>query len=335
MMKSDVGCPVVAGIDGTEDGARAAMYAAQLAAGLGRSLLLVHAYRQSPAISPILPLADARAARMAVTAAAYAPYASNFSLEMMRMAGERAIRQAEAAVHADHPELTVRHKLVVGSASRTLIKASAKAVAVVVAKRQLNVVERFFAGSTSSALAAHAASPVIVVPVAWSTDSAARRIVVGLDGARSEVDAIQFAYDSAARSTNRLVVVHSCRSIDDLYRGIPELSDEAAELEAADRRAIAESLAGWSEEFPQVDVTTVFSARAAADALLHEAESAELLVVGSRGRGGFKGLRLGSVARTVLSHARCPVAVIHSRRSGRRHDFDHARRTETAASPPH
>ena len=76
---------------------------------------------------------------------------------------------------------------------------------------------------------------------------------------------------------------------------------------------MAESLAGWREKYPDVDVREHVIRALPAEALIGESEGADLLVVGSRGRGGFGGLLLGSVSHTVLQHAHCPVAVVRPR----------------------
>ena len=66
----------------------------------------------------------------------------------------------------------------------------------------------------------------------------------------------------------------------------------------------------WRERYPEVDVVEKTARGNAAAVLIGESAGAELLVVGSHGRGGFGGLLLGSVSHAVLHHARCPVAVV-------------------------
>jgi nucleotide-binding universal stress UspA family protein len=78
------------------------------------------------------------------------------------------------------------------------------------------------------------------------------------------------------------------------------------------RRLVSEAVAGWREKFPDVDVEYETHRRNPATALVEASADARLLVVGSRGLGGFRGLLLGSVSRSVLHHAACPVAVVRS-----------------------
>src|SRR6185503_19830498 len=75
---------------------------------------------------------------------------------------------------------------------------------------------------------------------------------------------------------------------------------------------VGELLAGWHEEYPDVEVRRHLVRGHPVRTLVEEARGAEMLVVGSRGRGGFSGLLLGSVSNGVLREATCPVAVIRS-----------------------
>ena len=83
-----------------------------------------------------------------------------------------------------------------------------------------------------------------------------------------------------------------------------------AEVQDVSRLLVAESLAGAVAEHPDVDVETRLMTGQPARALLALGESADLIVVGSRGRGGFAGLLLGSVSQSVLHHTRVPVAIV-------------------------
>jgi nucleotide-binding universal stress UspA family protein len=85
------------------------------------------------------------------------------------------------------------------------------------------------------------------------------------------------------------------------------------------RRALAETVAGWQEKYPDVPVTTTLALGHPAQVLVEEARDAVLLVVGARGRTGMSGLALGSVSYTVLLHASSPVAVVRDR-PGEEHD---------------
>jgi nucleotide-binding universal stress UspA family protein len=77
-------------------------------------------------------------------------------------------------------------------------------------------------------------------------------------------------------------------------------------------RSDAERLAGWQEKYPDVTVRRVVTRDRPARSLLEQAKEAQLVVVGSRGRGGFEGSLLGSTSQAVVHHSPCPVAVVRS-----------------------
>ena len=82
------------------------------------------------------------------------------------------------------------------------------------------------------------------------------------------------------------------------------------ELEPRRLLLVTEALAGWTQKYPGVDVRQSVVHAHAVPALVEHSARAQLLVVGSRGRGGFAGLLLGSVSHGVLQRATCPVAVV-------------------------
>ena len=95
-----------------------------------------------------------------------------------------------------------------------------------------------------------------------------------------------------------------------LVKELGATADAAAEL-------LAERLAGWSEKYPDVTVERAICRRpSAAEVLLAQAAHAQLVVVGTGGRGALTGLVLGSVSQALLHHAPCPVAVIRPQRGG-------------------
>jgi nucleotide-binding universal stress UspA family protein len=85
-------------------------------------------------------------------------------------------------------------------------------------------------------------------------------------------------------------------------------------LEEAERRVLTETVAGWRERFPQVPLTQRLVRGRPGRVLVEETATAQLVVVGARGRGGFSGLLLGSVSHAVLHHAKCPLTIVRSSR---------------------
>jgi nucleotide-binding universal stress UspA family protein len=76
------------------------------------------------------------------------------------------------------------------------------------------------------------------------------------------------------------------------------------------RRILADRLTGWEQKYPDVHVTRVVVHDKPSSALLAHATTAQLVVVGTRGRGAFRGLVLGSTSQHLLHHAPCPVTVV-------------------------
>lgn len=135
-------------------------------------------------------------------------------------------------------------------------------------------------------------------------------IVVGVDGSDHSSIALDFAYGEARRRDARLTVVHAYAT--PVYWGVPEFGavvppqphdETVAEAEAVLERVLADAPDDVAIERSVVEGP-------AASVLLDAAEQADLLIVGSRGHGGFMGLLLGSTSHQVVTHATCPVTVV-------------------------
>lgn len=309
--------PVVAGVDGTSDGIAAAEYAAEYAERAARPLMLLHAYRRSPALNPLLPVADPITARHATTAVAYQPYVATYNAELMRDAGAAALQAAHNHIEQRFPHLHIGEKLVAGSAAKALIKMSRAASAVVVARNHERSIERFFAGSTSSAVAAHAGCPVAVVPTNWKDLPKAGRIVVGLDAARDETAVLDFAFGAASMTGSELVVLHAWEP------PVTWLDRQGLSLTGPDQaqdeeRLLSEALAGWTERYPDVKVSASVVTASPAKALIQASDTVDLVVVGARGQGGLRVMSMGSTARALVVHATSPCVVVrHPERDAR------------------
>jgi len=136
------------------------------------------------------------------------------------------------------------------------------------------------------------------------------RIVVGVDGSQSSDSALAWALEHARRTGDEVQVVYAWRypDIGDLLSANPfELQHDELEAEAARVLRHAHDRVGTPAD---VRIDPVLAMGRAAEALLRAAAAADLLVVGSRGRGGFTGLLLGSVSQHCVQHATCPVVVV-------------------------
>ncbi|HET7486898.1 MAG TPA: universal stress protein [Acidimicrobiales bacterium] len=139
------------------------------------------------------------------------------------------------------------------------------------------------------------------------------RIVVGVDGSAPSKAALHWALDEARRrgASVEAVYVWQYPSVALERFGATSVPVMRAEdLEKAAQQVVDEVVSGLSEEDRATGLTTRLERGHPADALLAAAKDAELLVVGSRGLGGFKGMLLGSVSNHVAHHASVPVVVI-------------------------
>jgi nucleotide-binding universal stress UspA family protein len=222
---------------------------------------------------------------------------------------QQVIADALGVAHAaagDRP-IDVTSLTLVGNSVSNLVDLSKDAELVVVGCRGLGVVGSRLLGSVSAGVTRHAHCPVVVVhdedPLMEHPSKAP--VVVGIDGSPVSELATKIAFDEASRRGVDLVAVHTW--IDVGPAGVVTI--DWASLKPIAEEALAERLAGWQERYPDVTVHRVVTQDRPAHQLLKQAESAQLVVVGSHGRGGFAGLLLGSVGSAVVEQARQPVII--------------------------
>ncbi|HWD83087.1 MAG TPA: universal stress protein [Kribbella sp.] len=183
--------------------------------------------------------------------------------------------------------------------SHAILREAGEAELVVVGTRSRNKMSAAVLGSVATSVAAKAPCPVVVVRGERRTGP----VVVGTDGSADSEDAMTFAFEEAARTGDPLRVVH-CWQPETEYA---VLVDSTMELL---KNWLAETLDPYRDKFPTVTVhASVVDGRAGAS-LIKLSETASLVVVGSRGRGGVKGLLLGSVSQSLLHHADSPIAIV-------------------------
>ncbi|WP_159940321.1 MULTISPECIES: universal stress protein [unclassified Nocardiopsis] len=214
------------------------------------------------------------------------------------------------------PELSVQTRLSYARPVEALLAeaSSEGAVAVVVGSRGLSGIVAAFVGSVGIELAARSPVPVVVLPHEHAAAHGVRgRVIVGIDGSEPSRRAVEFAFAQAAFADTELVAVSAWQPLVAFAAATgpipPELFDDETAAEAA-RQALEEELADPRLRHPGVTVDTRVVRAHPVVALLEEATPADLIVVGSRGRGGFRGLLLGSVSHSVLHGARGPVAIL-------------------------
>ncbi len=224
---------------------------------------------------------------------------------------------AEAAEHVSAVAgLTLESEVAYGSPAAILVEASETADLVVVGNRGRGELASVVLGSVAHAVTSHAHCPVVVVKGdgQWSV-TAGHPVVVGVDGSEAGDRAVEFAAATAARSTSRLHLLSALREDDkgayqtqpwELVTG-PAVTAEKTEHASS---LIEKLISAISARHPGLTITHEVIDGKPADALIEASKLAGLVVVGTRGRGGFKGLLLGSVSHGVIHEAACPVAVI-------------------------
>lgn len=187
--------------------------------------------------------------------------------------------------------------------------ASRDAWLVVVGCRGHGAFARLLLGSTSRGVLHHAHCPVAVVHdhSDQPLPDADLPVLVGVDGSPVSEAALELAFDEASRRRVGIVALHAWTDVG----AFPAFMDwDTVRTEA--HEILAERLAGWQERYPDVQIDRRVVCDAPARWLIEASEQTQLVVVGAHGRGGFAGLRLGSVASAVASHSAAPVIVVRS-----------------------
>lgn len=194
----------------------------------------------------------------------------------------------------------------------TIVDLSKQADMVVVGCRGQGAVAGALLGSVSSGLVHHAHCPVAVVhdedPLTSRSPQAP--VVVGIDGSPTSELATEIAFDEASRRGVGLVALHAWNDMGPLdFASVNWAPIEWRNIKDQEEELLAERLCGWQERYPDVVVHKIVVSDRPAPRLLEQAQTAQLVVVGSHGRGGFPGMLLGSVSRAVVNSARIPVIV--------------------------
>lgn len=215
-----------------------------------------------------------------------------------------AIRIAEDAGVA--PEM-VSSELVFCAPVPALASLSKEAQLLVVGSRGRGVMRRGLLGSVGAGALHHSRCPVAVIhgEAASEVDSGRLPVLVGIDGSPTSELATEIAFDEASRRGVDLIALHAWSDAE--VSDVPSYEWSARESAAAE--ILAERLAGWQERYPDVSVRRVVAWDQAARRLLEESDGAQLVVVGSHGRGGFAGMLLGSVSSAIAQAAHIPVIV--------------------------
>jgi nucleotide-binding universal stress UspA family protein len=184
---------------------------------------------------------------------------------------------------------------------------------VVVGHRGLGGFTGLLVGSVGVQAAAHAHCPVVVVRGGEAAEPGAGHVLVGVDGSPLSDLAIDFAFSHATLHGLGVVALHVYQRPEFTVPGDQPLpGPDGEDRRDYETRLLTDALAGYVDKYPDVPVHPKILMGRPSAVLVAESADAALTVVGSRGRGGFAGLLLGSTSQTVLQHAMGPVAVVRA-----------------------
>lgn len=188
-----------------------------------------------------------------------------------------------------------------------LVAQSEQASMLVLEHRAMSRLGRIFTGSTSAGVALRAHCPVVSVPTGWSPERRGR-VTVGVDEHGGPAHVLEAAFSEAAARGASLTVVHAWR-LDRPYAGLVTAGDDRPEWLAAARQHLQEAVAPWQARSPGVPVEIEVRHAWSAEALVDASTTSDLLVLGRHGSRAPR-FALGSLARTLIAHSQCPVAVV-------------------------
>jgi nucleotide-binding universal stress UspA family protein len=285
---------ILAGVDGSAESRAAVAWTAGEAALRHEPVTLVHVIPAAVVSWPI-----------AAEQATIAKWQEDNAREVLVQA-----RSDLAAALDQAQPLQVRTEVLYANIVHALVDASKDARMIVVGSRGRGALGRFVLGSVSSGVVRHAHCPVAVVHAEEeSAIDANAPVLVGIDGSPASEGATAFAFEEASARRVPLVALHAWSDI-----GVfPILGMDWRTYQDQGEEVLGERLAGWQERYLDVPVERRLVCDTPARWLLEESRHAQLVVLGSHGRGGFGGMLLGSVSSTVAQSAKVPVIVVRSR----------------------
>lgn len=285
---------VVVGADGSPASNAAVCWAARDAAMRNVQLTIVHVVSTDVATWPPMPYPDT-----------WAVWQEDEGRKILAAAH----KIADESVTGER-KLTVKSEIVFSTPVPTMVEMSAEAEMIVVGSSGRGALARVLLGSVSSSLVRRARCPVAIIrdedPL--MPDPLHAPVLLGIDGSPASEAAVAVAFDEASRRGVELIALHAWSDLEVVE--LLGLNWSAVEAEA--QVLLAERLAGWQERYPDVTVRRVVVCDRPARQLVERSQTAQLVVVGSHGRGGVTGVLLGSVSNALVHAVRMPLIVARS-----------------------
>jgi len=287
---------IVVGVDGSQQSRCALKWAEKEARRRGSVLNIVSAYT-----IPVFAASSMDAGY------------STLDDDLIRGGAEDIVRQAREEL--GDTDVPVRTYIESGDPAGVLLDLSTDADLVVVGTRGRGGFVGRLLGSVSSALPAHSKCPTVVVPLSMAKEQESAElevrdsIVVGVDGSDRARAAVLAAAEAALARDIKLRVVCAVAPVSAALAWMPATVDQEAVLE--DVRYQMDVGVRWlKSHYPDLQLETDVVPGPPVEVLIRESERAVLTVTGSRGRGGFTGMLLGSTSQGVLHHSKGPVMVV-------------------------
>jgi nucleotide-binding universal stress UspA family protein len=288
---SIVASKIVVGVDGSDTSIAALRWAAHEARRRNADLLVVSCYSVPVYGSP-----------------EGAVYTTNEDLDLIKKSATAVINRAIETVAEIGPDIVVDGLAEMSPAAAVISKAARVGDEIVVGATGHDPLMVGLLGSVAMRVVHRSHVPVIVVPTTTHVEPAPtmHKIVVGLDGSPESLHALEWAHNEALACGAELTAVHAW-----IYPYSAQAEPRALmKLDAMDELKTSLESLGARLTDGAVHVHAKLAEQSPAEALITEAQNADLIVVGSRGRGALRASLLGSVSRTVVQHATCPVAII-------------------------
>ncbi|MDP4510057.1 universal stress protein [Nonomuraea turcica] len=279
---------IIVGVDGSVTSRAAVEWAANDAFRMRVPLRIVHAVDRSPYQIGKYP---------------------NVALpDVLLSEGRRILREAEALARERQPAIEVETHNIEGAPAVVLREQAKGATELVVGSRGLGGFAGALLGSVSMHVAGHVHCPVVVVR--GELRPVHGEVVAGVDDSPECEPALAYAFEQAKLRGSALRVVHAWQL--PVHAFASEAAVDMDEVRTTQHQLVRDRVAALSKDYPEVRVIEEALSAHPVDALTDASERANLLVVGSHGRGALGSMLLGSVSRGVLHHARCPVAVVRA-----------------------